>query len=83
MENEENRGLIHKKAFEDQLARFDQFNVGDFPLLSLSLSLTPRHLEFSWITLALAKERKRRKEEEKIKQGNIGSSKYNKLHYRY
>jgi len=39
MENEENRGLIHKKAYEDQLVIFFQFNFGALSLLSLSLIL--------------------------------------------
>jgi len=38
-ENEENRGLIHKKAYEDQLVTFCQFNFGSLSLLSLSLIL--------------------------------------------
>lgn len=39
MENEENRGFIHKKAFEDPLVTFCQFSVGTLSLFSLSLSL--------------------------------------------
>jgi hypothetical protein len=39
MENEENRGLIHKKASEDQLVTFCQFSFGALSLFSLSLSL--------------------------------------------
>ena len=38
MENEENRGLIDKKASEDQLGPFCQFNFGALSLFSLSLS---------------------------------------------
>lgn len=55
MENEENRGLINKKASEDQLVNFFQFSFGALSLFSLSLSLSPtlRHLEFSWIILAM------------------------------
>jgi len=49
MENEENRGLINKKAYEDQYTNFCQFS---FEVLSLfSLSHTLGHLEFSWSTL--------------------------------
>ena len=49
MENEENKGLIHKKAYEDQLI-FCQFNVGALPF-SLSPSHTLGYLDFSWSTL--------------------------------
>ena len=55
VEMEENRGLIDKKAYEDQLARLDQFSFGSLSLFSLSLTLG--HLEFSWRTLALDLER--------------------------
>ena len=49
MENEENRGLIHKKASQDQLVTFCQFS---FRVLSLfSLSHTLGDLEFPWSTL--------------------------------
>ena len=51
MENEENRGLIHKKASEDQLVTFCQFSVGDLSHYSLSLSHPFGYLEFSWSTL--------------------------------
>jgi len=36
--NEENSGLIHKKAFEDKLVTFCQFSFGSLIILSLSLS---------------------------------------------
>ena len=49
MENEENRGLIHKKDYEDQLVTYFQFNVG--ALSHYSLSHTIGHLHFSWSTL--------------------------------
>ena len=42
MENEENRGLIHKKASKDQLVIFCQFSFGNLSLLSLSLILLDR-----------------------------------------
>ena len=55
MENEENRGLIHKKASEDQLVTCFQFSVGalyDYSLsLSLPLSHTLGYLDFSCSTL--------------------------------
>ena len=81
MENEENRGIIHKKDSEDQLVTFCQFRFGSLSLFSLSHTL--RHLEFYWGTFALEKERKRRQEEAMIKQGKAGSSNYNRLHCRY
>ena len=39
MENEENRGLINKKAYEDQWAGLGQFSFGALSLFSLSLIL--------------------------------------------
>ena len=39
MENEENKGLIHKKAYEDQLVTFSQFSFGALSLFSLSFIL--------------------------------------------
>ena len=36
-ENEENRGLIDKKASEDQLVRFFQCSYGALSILSFSL----------------------------------------------
>ena len=39
MENEENRGLIHKNAYEDELESFFQLNFGALSLFSLSLIL--------------------------------------------
>ena len=38
MENEENIGLIDKKAYEDKFVTFFQFSFGALSLLSLSLS---------------------------------------------
>ncbi|MGV7818865.1 hypothetical protein PJN17_29505, partial [Mycobacterium kansasii] len=49
MENEENRGLINKKAYEDQWARLGQFSFGALSLFSLSHALG--YLDFSWSTL--------------------------------
>jgi len=49
MENEENRGLINKKASKDQWAGLGQFSFGSLPLFSLSHTLGD--LEFSWSTL--------------------------------
>ena len=71
MENEENRGLIHKKASEDQLVTFFWFSFGALSLLSL-FSHTLRHLDFSCSNLELEQERQRRKEESNIKQGKVG-----------
>ena len=42
MENEENIGLIHKNAYEDQLVTFCQFSFGALSLFSLSYSWTLR-----------------------------------------
>ncbi len=66
MENEENRGLINKKASKDQCTDFCQFSYGDLFLFSL-LSHTLAHLENSWSTLALENgmERKDKKEKER------------------
>ena len=82
-ENEEKRGLIDKKAFEDQFATFCQFSFGALSLFSLSLSLTVGHLEFSWSTLTLDQERQRRQEEVKVKQGKAGSNSYNRILCRF
>jgi len=49
MENEENRGLINKKASEDQWARLGQSNFRSLSLFSLSHTLG--YLDFSWGTL--------------------------------
>ena len=86
MENEENRRLIHKKAFEDQWeglvsVTFYQLSFGALSLFSLSLTLG--HLEFSWSTLALEQERQIRKGETKIKQGKVGLSSYIRFHCKY
>ena len=39
-ENEENRGLVHKRASMDKLVTFCQLKFGALSLLSLSLSLS-------------------------------------------
>jgi len=57
MENEENRGLIHKRASKDELVTFFQLHFGALSLFSLSL----------FLTVGLDLERKRRQEEAKIK----------------
>jgi len=62
MENEENRDLIHKKAYEDQ---FMAFVSSSLELSHYSLSLTLGHLEFSWSTLVWSKEKKESKGKEK------------------
>jgi len=46
MENEENRGLIDKKAFEDEFVRFVSVWFWS-SLIILSLPHTLGHLEFS------------------------------------
>ena len=69
MENEEIRGLMHKKASKDQFMAFVKFKFGDLLLLSLSLSLSRGHLEFSWSTLVWNKGKGRQGKERKRKQG--------------
>ena len=58
MENEENRGLIDKKAYEDQLVTFCQFSVG-------ALSHTLGHLDFSWSKKGKEGKRKKRSSRER------------------
>ena len=67
MENEENRGLIHKNVSEDQLESF----------------CSRFYSEFSWSTLALDQERKRRLEEGRSKKGRAGSINYNRILCKY
>jgi len=70
MENEENRGLINKKASKINVQAWSVY-----PFVSLALKLshilfishTLGHLEFIGAILALDQERKRRQEEAKIK----------------
>ena len=69
MENEENRGLINKKSFEDQFVPFCLFSFGTLSLFSLSHSWTHRFfLEHS--SFGARKEKKA-----KWKEGKKGSSK--------
>ena len=54
MENEENRGAINKKAYEDQFVTFCEFNFGALIFYSLSLSYSWKlrvSLEHSWRVL--------------------------------
>jgi len=60
MDNEENRSLTNKKAFEDQWASLGQFSFGALSLFSLSLSHTLIYLEFSWSTIGKEGNRKQR-----------------------
>jgi len=87
MENEENRGLIHKKAYEDQLVTFSQFYVGALPFsLSLSFSyswILRVFLEHSWRvwhTWILGERRQRKSR--KVKEG-ININNYIKFACRY
>lgn len=86
MGNEGNKGLIGKKASEDQWVdlvsvTFFQFS---FVVASLfSLSLTLGHLGFYWRTFALDHEGKIRHKEGRNKQGRDGSSSYNRIIWRY
>ena len=68
MQNEEIRGLMHKKDYEDQFmaflsSTFCQFKFGALSLFSLSITLG--HLAFSWSTLALEQGRKSKQKEKK------------------
>ena len=75
-ENEENRGLIDKKAYEKP---FVTFVSSILELSHYSLSLTLGHLEFTWITFTLDQVRQRRQEEGRSKQGRARSSNYNMI----
>ena len=69
MENEENRGLINKKPYEDQLVPFCQFSFGALCLFSLSHSWTLREfLEHSNIGSRKVKEGPRRQRSRKEEQ---------------
>jgi len=65
MENEVNRGLIHKKASKDWLITLFQLSFGALSVFFPSHTLG--HLEFLGEILALEQERQRRQEEAKIK----------------
>lgn len=74
MENEENRGLIHKKAYEDQYTKLFQFSLElSHYFLSLSYSWILRvFLEHSWrvchtFIFGARRQRKSRKVQEDIK----------------
>jgi len=58
MENEENRGLIHKKPYENKLVTFCQFSFGAFSLFSLALTLG--HTKFSWSIFGIGSRRIRK-----------------------
>jgi len=88
-ENEENRGLNDKKAFEDQfIAFFDVFCY--FSVGGLSFSHTVVHLEYSWSilgtlwhTLDSEKEGKEKQEstrEQVDQQLQLGCFESNRLH---
>jgi len=79
MENEENRGLINKNAYEDQLIPFVNLVLDlSLYLLSLSHSWTLRaFLEHFSIGSRKVEEGQRRKAEAKVKQGRTISSGYN------
>jgi len=72
MENEEIRGLMHKKASEDQFMAFVKFKFGALSLFSLSLTFD--HLEFSWRTLTLDQGRKRKQMEMKASKDQVKES---------
>ena len=81
MENEENRGLFYKKAFEDLLVTFVNAFFGALSLLSLSLSLLDT-LNF-WSTLALEQEREESRKKEEARKEEHESSSYNMILGRY
>ena len=87
MENEENRGLNDKKAYEDKLARFGQCKDQSVQfwnsLIILSLSLTLGHLDFCWSTQHWVKKGKEGKRKQRQSEGKVGSSVYNRIHCRY
>ena len=68
MENEENRGLINKKAYEDQWAGLGQFSFGAFSY-SLRLRIFLEHSWRVWHTwnFGARRKRKNRKVQEDIK----------------
>jgi len=86
MENEENRGLIYKKASRDQLARFGYLLLVQFRssliILSLSFSLTLGDLEFLGALYHLRKKGNSRRKEEASKEEHE-SSNYNRILGRY
>ena len=67
MENEEIRGLIDKKAIEDQLEIFFLVQFWS-SLYIIYLSITLGHSTFSWITSSLDQERKRKEKQRKYKE---------------
>lgn len=82
MENEENRGLINKKVYEDQFTIFlIAFGWSSFSILSYAWTLV--FLKHSNIGSKKAKEGQTRQRENKIKQGRVGSSNYNMITCRY
>ena len=75
MENEENRGLIHKKASKDQLAGLDSVR-----LVNSSLELSHYSLSHSWplrVFLEYSNFGSRNKKQAKGREGKQGSRKGN------
>ena len=76
MENEENRGLIHKKASEGQLVTFCQFNLVTLSHYSVSLSyswILRVFLEHFGIGERKAKEGKRKQRSSRERQDQIAT----------
>jgi len=71
MENEENRGLINKNAYEYQWARLGQFSFGDLSLFFLSHTLG--HLEFflEHFGIGARNEKKARGSKDQVRKGRI------------
>ena len=78
MENEENRGLIDKKAFKDRFMAFVQFCFRALSLFSISLTFFWT-LRVSWSILALEKGRKRQENQRKEIKDQERNSRIKKL----
>jgi len=81
MENEEIRGLMHKKASEDQLVAFVKLKFGALSLLSLSHSLSWSlrvFLEHSSLEERKGKARKGKERQARNKERKAGSNNFNR-----
>ena len=67
----ENRGLIDKKAYEDQLERLDQFSFGALSLLFLSLILLDTYSFLEHFGIGARKEKKERGLKNQERKGRI------------
>jgi len=71
MENEENRGLIDKKAYEDQFVTFFHLIFGALSLFSLSLSLFNTSSFLGALCIGSRKENKARGRKEQARTRRI------------